>query len=100
MLFKRGIPLSIVRETTNPIKRHLPVEATFLCLANILIKKIIRTSLVAQWIRIHLPMQGTWVPSLIWEISHPAEQLLKPVHLEPVLPCSTREATATRSLCF
>ena len=24
-------------------------------------------SLVAQWLRIHLPMQGTWVQSLIWE---------------------------------
>ena len=32
-------------------------------------KKIryIRTSLVAQWIRIYLPMQGTWVQSLISE---------------------------------
>ena len=69
MLFKRGTPLSIIRETINPIKGHLPVEATFLCLPNILIRKIIRkkkkerkiirTSLVAQWIRIHLPMQGT-----------------------------------------
>ena len=25
------------------------------------------TSLVAQWLRIHLPMQGTWVRSLVWE---------------------------------
>ena len=25
------------------------------------------TSLVAQWIRIRLPMQGTQVPSLVWE---------------------------------
>ena len=24
-----------------------------------------RTSLVVQWLRIHLPMQGTWVPSLV-----------------------------------
>ena len=32
-------------------------------------KKIryIRTSLVAQWITIHLPIQGTWVQSSIWE---------------------------------
>ena len=69
MLFKRGVPLSIIRETTNPIKGHLPVEATLVCLPNILIRKIIRTSLVAQWIRIHLPTQGTWVPSLIREDS-------------------------------
>ena len=25
------------------------------------------TSLVAQWLRIHLPMQGTWVRTLAWE---------------------------------
>ena len=27
----------------------------------------VRTSLVVQWLRIHLPMQGTWVQSLVWE---------------------------------
>ena len=26
-------------------------------------------SQVVQWIRICLPMQGTWVPSLVWEDS-------------------------------
>ena len=26
-----------------------------------------RTSLRIQWLRIHLPMQGTWVVSLVWE---------------------------------
>ena len=25
------------------------------------------TSLVAQWLRIHLPVQGAWVWSLVWE---------------------------------
>ena len=25
------------------------------------------TSLVAQWLRIRLPMQGTWVQALVWE---------------------------------
>ena len=25
------------------------------------------TSLVAQWLRIHLPMQGIWVRALVWE---------------------------------
>ena len=30
------------------------------------IKKI-RASLVAQWLRICLPMQGTWVRALLWE---------------------------------
>ena len=27
----------------------------------------IRASLVAQWLRIHLPMQVTWVRGLVWE---------------------------------
>ena len=27
------------------------------------------SSLVVQWLRIHLPMQGTWVGSLVWEDS-------------------------------
>ena len=26
-----------------------------------------RTSLVAQWLRIHLPMQGTQFRALVWE---------------------------------
>ena len=26
-----------------------------------------RASLVAQWLRICLPMQGTWVRALVWE---------------------------------
>ena len=32
-------------------------------------KELIRlgASLVAQWLRIHLPMQGTWVQALVWE---------------------------------
>ena len=28
------------------------------------------TSLVVQWLRICLPIQGTWVRSLLWKISH------------------------------
>ena len=69
------------------------------------------TSLVGQWLRIHLPMQGAWVRALVWEdptycratkpVCHnfwacalePAShnywargpQLLKPACLEPVL---------------
>ena len=29
----------------------------------------LRTSLVVQWLRIHLPIQGTQVPSLLWKDS-------------------------------
>ena len=72
-------------------------------------------SLVVQWLRIRLPMQGTWVRALVWEdptchratkpLRHnywactlePAShnywacvpQLLKPTRLEPVL-CNKR----------
>ena len=28
---------------------------------------IFRTSLVAQWLRVRLPMQGTQVQALVWE---------------------------------
>ena len=73
----------------------------------------IGTSLVAQWLRIHLPMQGTWVQSLVRE-DPTCHGAAKPVHgnywacaLEPAShnywsphaysPCSaTRETTATR----
>ena len=33
---------------------------------NVLIQKF-RASLVAQWLRICLPMQGTWARALVWE---------------------------------
>ena len=76
-----------------------------------LVKEDVRASLVAQWLRICLPMQGTRVQSLVWEdptccratklvchnywacalepVSHNywahVPQLLKPARLEPVL---------------
>ena len=60
---------------------------------------IFGTPLVAQWLRIHLPMQGTWVQALVREdptcrratkpVCHNywarVPQLLKPMRLEPVL---------------
>ena len=62
-------------------------------------KKQNGTSLVAQWLRTHLPMQGTQVRSLVWEdptcrgATKPEShnywarvlQLLKAAHLEPML---------------
>ena len=33
------------------------------------IKKVLRISLVVQWIRIRLPVLGTWVQSLVWKDS-------------------------------
>ena len=57
------------------------------------IKNTDGTSLVVQWLRIHLPIQGTQVRSLVQELrSHmpqynwaPESQLPSPAHLEPVL---------------
>ena len=37
------------------------------------------TSLVAQWLRIRLPMQGTWVRALVWE-DPTCRGATKPVH--------------------
>ena len=46
-----------------------------------------RTSPVVQWVRIHLPVQGTWIQSLVQEdfTCRRATKLPKPVRLEPVL---------------
>ena len=41
--------------------------------------QIDRTSLVAQWLRIRLPMQGTWVRALVREDST-CRGATKPVH--------------------
>ena len=41
----------------------------------LLLSRISRTSLVVQWLRIHLPMQGTRGRSLVWEDPHAEEQL-------------------------
>ena len=58
---------------------------------------------VIQWLRIHLPMRGAWVRSLVWEDStyHGAT---KPMHhdyrahaLSRSPRSVTREATAVRS---
>ena len=75
-----------------------------------------QASLVAQWLRICLPMQGTWVRALVRE-DPTCHGATKPVHhnywacaLEPAShnywsPCTwslcstTRKATAVRSLC-
>ena len=69
------------------------------------------TSLVAQWLRICLPMQGTRVQALVREdpsycratkpVCHNyracVPQLLKPAHLEPVLRNKRSLHTAMKS---
>ena len=39
----------------------------------------IGTSLVVQWLRIHLPTEGTWVPALVWE-DPTCHGAIKPMH--------------------
>ena len=49
------------------------------------------TSLVAQWLGIHLPIQGTWVRPLVWEdptcrgVAGPVSHTTEHARLEPVL---------------
>ena len=68
-----------------------------------ILKSLEGTSLVAQWLRVRLPMQGTWIWVLVPEdptcrgatepVRHDcwayAPQLLRPVWLEPML-CNGR----------
>ena len=80
---------------------HLKID----CYVHRLLYKnlMVWTSLVAPWLRIRLPMQGIWVRALVRKdptchgatkpMCHnyracalePKPQLLKPVHLEPLL---------------
>ena len=49
----------------TPGSRNYLVEIRYLTLFQF--KKWMRASLVVQWLRIRLPMQGTQVQSLVWE---------------------------------
>ena len=50
-------------ETGYPHTQKKEVEP----LSNTVYKNYLRASLVAQWLRVCLPMQGTRVPALVWE---------------------------------
>ena len=61
------------------------------------------TSLVAQWLRIRLPMQGTWVWALVWE-DPTCHGATKPMHhncwactLEPEPQLLNTRATTTEA---
>ena len=61
--------------------------------------------MVVQRLRIHLPMQGTWVRFLVWENPTGLEviklvlQLLKPVCLEFML-CNKRSHSNEKSMIY
>ena len=58
-------------------------------------------SLVVRWLRIRLPMQGTWVQALVWEdptcrgATGPGSHTTEPAHLELVL-CNKRGCDSER----
>ena len=60
----------------------------------------VRASVVVQWLRIHLPMQGTWAQSLVGKIPHILGQqslcatTTEPTHLELML-CNKRSPHTT-----
>ena len=56
------ISLSMVCNSISPALKYIFKIVLFL-------RSWCRTSLVVQWIRIYLPIQGTWVQSLVWEDS-------------------------------
>ena len=55
--------LEMIREITQYARK---VRYGFVVIVIVSMRGYERTSLVAQWLRIHLPMQGTRVLSLVW----------------------------------
>ena len=96
----RGRDKSLYEDNINTCKLLLKKNQEFLC-AELAIReslfgitmshKIInRASLVAQWLRTHLPMQGTQVRALVWE-----DPTCRPRQLSPCT--TTTEARAPRA---
>ena len=101
----------VFHRARRDVNRHI-LESKLLwnvqtsCLSSTIIKQY-RTSLLVQWLRICLPIQGTWVPSLVWEdpTGHRTTKSVCPNYwacaLEPGLcrkrsHCKENSHTATR----
>ena len=66
------------------IDYHLCYRSQYFCLPSKTLKNKVKndsggTSLVVRWVRTHLPMQGTWVCSLVWD-DPTCSRATKPVH--------------------
>ena len=111
MIQNHGNRMEKIQQTFNKDLEELKSKQTVMNNTITEIKNTLGTSLVAQWLRICLPMQRTWVQALIWEdptccgaaqpvcynywacalepTSHHywacVPQLLKPARLEPML---------------
>ena len=86
----------------DPWLNLIESECKAICIPGTVKNNRIGAFLVVQWLRIHLPMQRTWVPSLVRKdfMCCGVTKLMGHNYgaLESV-PCS-REATAMRSLCM
>ena len=83
---KSRLQISMFPLSEKTLSQNIPFSFT----------KQLRTSLEARWLRIHLPMQGTWVPLDPWsrKIPHAREQLGScATTAEPVLQ-GPQDATA------
>ena len=54
------------------------------------------TSLVVQWLRIHLAMQGIWAQSLVGELSPTSRGSTKPTRCNEKIPHATTKTNAAK----
>ena len=74
-----GTYLNIIKPVYEKPTAHITLTEKTECFHQKIRSKtktpIFGTSLVDWWLRIHLPLEGTWVPSLVRKIPHAAGQL-------------------------
>ena len=78
---QRPINSHFIREDIQMANKHIK-RCSILCVIRemqIKTRYHHRTSLVAQWLRIRLPRQGTWIRALVWE-DPTCRRATKPMH--------------------